>query len=62
MAIIQTEGGNDVSFNTMLDLKSGWCPFCDPQYSDIKVIHSTTKRPTWYCKNCDEYFIYTGQD
>jgi len=58
MAIIQTAKGNDVSFNTMLDLKNGWCPFCQPEDSTIKQVGHYT----WYCKNCDETFIYTGQD
>ena len=58
MAIIETPKGLDVSFNTMQDLKHGWCPFCEPPDSDIKQ----TGHHTWECKNCDSTFIYTGQD
>ena len=57
MAIIQTSKGWDVQYLTWQDIKLGWCPFCQPENSEVK----TTGHYTAYCRNCDNTFVYTGR-
>ena len=57
MAIIITNKGHDVPYLVWLELKLGWCPYCHPSESDIKI----TGRYTAKCANCETTFIYTSK-